>query len=58
MVTFLLTAPTLKAKVLVVQLCLILCDPMDCSPPGTTVHGIPQAGILGWVAISFLGGSS
>ena len=30
-----------------------LCDPMDCSPPGSTVHGILQAGILEWVAISF-----
>ena len=29
------------------------CDPMDCSPPGLSVHGIPQARILEWVAISF-----
>ena len=29
------------------------CDPMDCSPPGSSVHGILQARILGWVAISF-----
>ena len=28
------------------QLCLTLCDFMDCSPPGSSVHGIPQAGIL------------
>ena len=33
------------------QLCLILCDPMDCSPPGSSVLGISQAIILEWVAI-------
>ena len=33
-------------------------DPMDCSPPGSSVHGILQAGILEWVAISFSRGSS
>ena len=32
---------------------LTLCDPMDCSPPGSSVHGISQARILEWVAISF-----
>ena len=35
------------------QLCLTLCDPMDSSPPGSPVHGILQARILEWVAISF-----
>ena len=35
------------------QSCLILCDPMDCSPPGPSVHGILQARIMEWVAISF-----
>ena len=30
-----------------------LCDPMDCSPPGSSIHGIFQARILEWVAISF-----
>ena len=35
------------------QLCLTLCDPVDCSPPGSSVHGILQARILEWVAISF-----
>ena len=35
------------------QSCLTLCDPMDCSPPGASVHGILQARILEWVAISF-----
>ena len=45
-------------KVLFAQLCLILCDPIDCSPPGSSVHGILQARILEWVAISFSRGSS
>ena len=35
-----------------------LCDPMDCSPPGSSVHGIPQSRLLEWVAISFSKGSS
>ena len=35
-----------------------LCDPMDCSWPGSSVHGILQARILEWVAIPFFGGSS
>jgi len=35
-----------------------LCDPMDCSPPGSSVHGILQAGILEWVAISYSRGAS
>ena len=35
---------------LVVQSCLTLCDPMDCSPPGSSVHGILQARTLEWVA--------
>ena len=35
-----------------IQLCLTLCDLMDCSPPGSPVHGILQARILEWVAIS------
>ena len=34
------------------------CDPVDCSPPGSSVLGISQARILGWVAISFSRGSS
>ena len=33
--------------------CLILCDPMDCSPPGSSVHGISQVRILEWVANFF-----
>ena len=43
---------------LVAQSCLTLCDPMDCSPPGSSVHGILQARILEWVAILFSRGSS
>ena len=39
--------------VLVTQSRSILCDPMDCSPPGSSVHRIPHARILEWVAISF-----
>ena len=38
--------------------CPTLCDPMDCSPPGSSVLGILQAGILEWIAISFSRGSS
>ena len=37
---------------LATQPCLTLCDPMDCSPPGSSVHGILQARILEWVAMS------
>ena len=42
----------------VAQLCLNLCNPIDCSPPGSSVHGIFQARILDWVDISFSRGSS
>ena len=42
----------------VAQLCLPFCDPMDCSSPSSSVHGIFQAGILGWIASSFSRGSS
>ena len=31
--------------------CMTLCDPMDCSPPGSSVHGILQARIVEWVAV-------
>ena len=34
------------------QLCLTLCNPMDCSPPGSSVYGILQARVLEWVAMS------
>ena len=40
------------------QSCLTLCDPMDCSLPGSSVHGILQARILKWIAIPFSRGSS
>ena len=42
----------------VAQSCLTLCDPVDCSPPGSSIPGILQARILEWVAISFSRGSS
>ena len=44
--------------VLVTQSCPTLCDPMDYSPPGSSVHGILQARILEWVTITFSRGSS
>ena len=47
-----------KVKMLVTQSCLTLCNLMNCSPPGSSVHGILQARILEWVAISFSRGSS
>ena len=43
---------------LAAQSCPTLCDPVDCSPAGSSVHGISQATILEWVAISFSRGSS
>ena len=42
----------------VAQSCPTLCDPMDCSLPGSSLHGILQARVLEWVAISFSRGSS
>ena len=48
----------LKSESEVAQSCPTLCDPMDCSPPGSSVHGILRARILEWVAISFSRGSS
>ena len=42
----------------VTQSCPTLCDPMDCSLPGFSIHGIFQARVLEWVAISFFRGSS
>ena len=43
---------------LVAQSCPTLCNPVDCSPPGSSVHGIIQAGILEWVAMPSSTGSS
>ena len=48
----------LEVKSEVTQSCPTLCDPMDCSPPGPSIHGIFQATVLEWVAISFSRGSS
>ena len=53
----LLYYPEMKAKVLVAQSCLTLRDPMDCIPPGSSVHGILQTKILEWVATPFSRGS-
>ena len=50
--------PALDVCVLVAQLCLTVCYPMDCSPPGSSVPEILQARILEWVAIPFSRGSS
>ena len=43
---------------LITQSCPTLCNPVDCSPPGSSVHGILQARILEWVAIPFSRGFS
>ena len=48
----------MKVKSEIAQSCPTLCDLVDCSPPGSSVHGILQARILEWVAISFSRGSS
>ena len=45
-------------KVLAAQSYLTVCNPMDCSPPGSCVHGIILATILEWVTFSFSRGSS
>ena len=42
-----------KSEREVAQSCLTLSDPMDCSPPGSSIHGIFQARVLEWVAIAF-----
>ena len=47
-----------EVKMLVTQSCPTLCGPMDCSLPGSSVHGILQARILEWVTIPFSRGSS
>ena len=48
----------IKVKSEVAQLCPTLCDPMDCSLSGSSIHGIFQARVLEWIAISFSRGSS
>ena len=42
-----------KSESEVAQSCLNLSDPMDCSPPGSSVHGIFQAKVLEWDAIAY-----
>ena len=50
---FLLQGMKVKRESEVAQLCPTLSDPMDCSPPGSSVHGIFQAKVLEWGAIAF-----
>ena len=50
--------PQFESESEVAQLCPTLCDPMDCSLRGSSTHGIFQARVLEWVAISFSRGSS
>ena len=50
---FLLQCMKVKSESEVVQLCPTLCDPMDCSLPGSSAHGIFQARVLEWGAIAF-----
>jgi len=50
---FLLQCMKVKSESEVTQSCQILCNPMDCSPPGSSIHGIFQARVLEWVAIAF-----
>ena len=50
---FLLQCVKVKSESEVIQLCLTLSDPMDCSLPGSSVHGILQARVLEWGTIAF-----
>ena len=50
---FLLQCMKVKSESEVAQSCLTLSDPMDCSPPGSSIHGIFQARVLEWDAIAF-----
>ena len=52
---FLLQCMKVKSESEVTQLCPTLSDPMDCSLPDSSIHGILQARVLEWVAISFSG---
>ena len=52
---FLLQCIKVKSESEVVQSCLTLSNPMDCSPPGSSIHGIFQARVLEWVDIAFSG---
>ena len=51
-----LLPPCVRAKLF--QLCPTFCNPMDCNPPGSSVHGISQSRLPEWVAILFSRGSS
>ena len=53
-----LTLMKVKSESEVAQSCPTLCDPVDCGLPGSSVHGIFQAIVLEWIAISFSRGSS
>ena len=53
---FLLQCMKVKSESEVAQSCLTLSDPMDCSLPGSSVHGILQAGVLEWGAIALVHG--
>ena len=55
---FLLQCRKVKSESEVAQSCPTLCDRIDCSPPGSSIHGIFQTRVLDWVAISFSRGSS
>ena len=55
---FLLQCVKVKSESEIAQSCPTLCDPMDCSLPCSSIHGIFQARVLDWVAISFSKGSS
>ena len=50
---FLLQCRKVKSESEVAQSCLTLSDPMDCSPPGSSIHGIFRARVLEWGAIAF-----
>ena len=50
---FLLQCMELKSESEVAQSCATLCDPMDCSLPGSSIHGISQARVLEWGATAF-----
>ena len=50
---FLLQYMKVKSESEIAQSCLTLSDPMDCSPPGSSIHGIFQARVLEWGAIAF-----
>ena len=50
---FLLQCMKVKSESEAAQSCLTLSDPLDCSPPGPSVHGIFQARVLEWGAIAF-----